>query len=952
MQGNNIALVVEKDAFEGVKRIADIVAGDFEKVTDKKPIILNEIADNICEGKGIILCATVNKSHILEKLEAEGKLDLSQLRGKREVFEICFVDNMLIICGSDKRGTIYGMFTLSEYIGVSSLTFWGDVIPQKQPNLVIKKDIEQISKEPSVKYRGFFINDEWPCFGNWVCSHFGGFNAKAYEKIFEFLLRMKGNYLWPAMWSASFPLDGPGNANEELADLYGVIVGYSHHEPCLRASEEWDKVRGEQSKYGNEWNFYTNEKGLLEYWKDALKRSGAYENMITIGMRGERDTSMLGENATVEENVKLLKDIIKKQRLLISECVASDADKVPQLLALYKEVEQYFYGDENQNGLQNYEELENVICMLCEDNFGNMRTLPTEKMRRRAGGFGMYYHLDYHGGPISYEWVDSTPFKKIWEQMGMAYEYGVREAWIVNVGDLKLHEVPLTYFMALAYDYEKWGYENPNSVEEYLEKWVKQNFAQAEQKLQKDIAYVLREYIDINHLRRPEALHSGIYHASHYLENDRMLERAENVEKLTEKIYKSLPQSERKAFYSMIYYSAMASMNLLKMHLYAGKNQYYAKQGRTIANQYAELTAECISKDRQLARDFADFNDGKWKGMELAPHIGFTKWNEDDCRYPVICRVEPAYKPRMKVSRADEEFTAVKNYGEPMRIIVDDFSYAGSDEVVLEISNDGIGKIHYEITASEGKIPDWLELSSLKGTVEIQENVKIRVLRDKMTQENEKVRLFIKDNETCVAVDIFAKRLKYSGLPDMTFLPGKNGIIMLAKHFAAKKDVPAGDFEVIDDYGKYGSALKVFPSTAVFDEMQEKPTVTYRFLIEEAGEYSIELLTAPFNSVVNKQAVNITMQINKNVPCVVEILPSDFRAGENSDERWTKGVLDQIRVVSMVKKFDKGVQELTLGAMEVGLVLECIRIYSVKRGIKESYLGPKESEWIVHLANS
>ncbi|HBA46332.1 MAG TPA: hypothetical protein DCZ91_00725 [Lachnospiraceae bacterium] len=417
------------------------------------------------------------------------------------------IDRVLLICGSDKRGTIYGMFALSEYIGVSPFSFWGDAEPARRDRIILHQDIETVSKEPSVKYRGFFINDEWPCFGNWVTEHFGGFNSKAYEFVFEFLLRLKGNYLWPAMWSASFPLDGPGSANEELADLYGVVIGYSHHEPCLRASEEWDKVRGEGSRYGNQWNFRTNEEGLLRYWEDGLKRSGKYEHIITVGMRGERDTSVLGADS-LEENITLLKNIITKQRKLIEryvkpeycgnpehmgECCGNqerggessrnseyygeicenpeqdeesrrnseynegscnysehnreqDSATIPQLLALYKEVEPYFYGDAHTPGLKDWGGLDGVTCMFCEDNYGYMRTLPEADIRGHKGGFGMYYHLDYHGGPVSYEWVDSTPLSQIWEQMSEAYEYGVREAWMVNVGDLKFHEVPLSFF--------------------------------------------------------------------------------------------------------------------------------------------------------------------------------------------------------------------------------------------------------------------------------------------------------------------------------------------------------------------------------------------------------------------------------------------------------------------------------------------------------------------------
>lgn len=946
MQATNISILVEAQGYEGVRRIAHTVAEDFERVVDIKPSVICEKDIEQTQGKEIVLCATVGKSSILSKLEAEGKLSLEKIRGKREVFQIQFVENMLVICGSDKRGTIYGMFTLSEYIGVSPLLFWGDVEPAKRKQIEIQKDIEQVSKEPSVTYRGFFINDEWPCFGNWVCSHFGGFGAEAYQHIFEFLLRMKGNYLWPAMWSASFPLDGPGSANEELADIYGVVMGYSHHEPCLRASEEWDKVRGPETRYGNEWNFYTNREGLLHYWEDALKRSGKYENIITIGMRGERDTSMLGEQATIEENVELLKDIIKQQRRLIAENVNEDVTKVPQLLALYKEVEQYFYGSEKLQGLKDYEELDGVICMLCEDNFGHMRTLPTEDIRNRKGGFGMYYHFDYHGGPISYEWVDSTPLSKTWEQMCMAYEYGIRNAWIVNVGDVKLHEVPLTYFMALAYDYDKWGYGNKNSYKQYIEEWTQKTFPEVTEQLQEDIAFVFTEYIDLNHLRRPEALHEGIYHPCHYGETDRMLKRVERVEECSVKIMEMLPDRERNAYYSMIHFSAMASMNLWKMHLYAGKNMHYAKQGKQIANRYAELTAYCMKKDRQLAEEFAAFRDGKWSGMQLAQHIGFTKWNEDDYRYPVVCRVEPVHKPRMKVSRRDEERTIGKNYGKPLAIRIDDFQYPDCDEVVLEIANDGIGTLTYEIIPENGVMPAWLQLSSMTGEVAVQEEVIVHYSREKMQSQSDEVRLLIKDGDTCVAVDISAKKTDLSGLPNMTFVSGKDGIVIGAEHFCKNKKVFQGAFEVMDGYGKYRAGVKVFPSTAVFDEKEEKPELTYRFFIEEAGDYHVELLTAPTNAVVNKQSVHVMVDNHLGNREALELIPADFRAGESSDTRWAEGVLNQIRISSMCMPFEKGVQELSIGAMEAGVVLERIRIYKENTVLKESYLGPEESLWI------
>ncbi len=947
----NTVFLVEDSAYEGVKRIADKVTLDVEKVIGKRPQCVTSLEGLQPENTQVVLCATMGKSDMLDALKAEGLVDVDGVTGKWEVYGIRLLNSalggfeVLVIFGSDKRGTIYGMFSLSEYIGVSSLCYWGDVEPVKKDELVIGKDIEIISKEPSVKYRGFFINDEWPCFGNWTTKHFGDFNAKAYEHVFEFLLRMKGNYLWPAMWSASFPLDGPGSANEELADIYGVVIGYSHHEPCLRASEEWDKVRGPETQYGNEWNFYTNEQGLLNYWRDALKRSGKYDNLITIGMRGERDTSMLGENATVEENVNLLKDIIRKQRQLIKENVNEDITKVPQLLALYKEVEAYFYGDEKIQGLKDWEELDGVICMLCEDNFGHMRTLPTEEMRNRKGGFGMYYHFDYHGGPISYEWVDSTPFSKTWEQMSQAYEYGIRDAWIVNVGDLKFHEVPLTYFLALAYDYDKWGYGNKDSYKEYVAQWAAKNFAGASKELQCKIATVLTEYINTNHLRRPEALNDKIYHPCHYEEADRMLRQASSIEKLSTEVYETLEGAQKDAYYSMIHFSAMASMNLLKMHLYAGKNALYAKQGKPVANKYGALVKECIAKDREYYTDFGAFKDGKWEGMQMAQHIGFTKWNEDDYRYPVIMTVEPAYKPRMKVNRKDDSRVMTKNYGAPMAIAVEDFMYEGCDRVTLEVANDGVGSVKFVVEAqtADKKLPQWLMVNTMEGEVAEQTEVVLCCDRSKLTFEKQQVRLLIRDEETVVAVDISAKATDVSNLPEKTYLEKNGMIVMGAANFCDMTNIQKGSFALMEGYGKYASAVKVFPSTAVFGTEEEKPYVWYRCLIEEAGEYEAELVVAPTNSVVNKQSINACVQVKGGETKIVTLVPADFRAGESGDYRWSSGVLNQERRISTSLTFEEGVQEIGIGAMEAGLVLERVILYKKGTEKKEAYLGPVES---------
>ncbi|MFL6516454.1 MAG: glycosyl hydrolase 115 family protein, partial [Bacillus sp. (in: firmicutes)] len=300
----------EKEAFSGVKKIARKVMHDVELVFGYAP---QAATDKKKLSRYTVLYGTVDHSPMLHELQEKNMIDLSEIKDKREVYLFQVIDypfegveKALVIAGSDKRGTIYGLFHLSELLGVSPLVDWSDVKPLRKDSFSLSGDLKYISKEPSVRYRGFFINDEWPAFGNWTMKNFGGFNEEMYDHVFELLLRLKGNYLWPAMWSARFSDDGPGLANAELADEYGVVMGASHHEPCLRYGEEYKYLRGENSKYGDAWNFITNREGIIKFWEDGLKRSGKFENVITVGMRGEQDTSIMGKEAALAENIELL----------------------------------------------------------------------------------------------------------------------------------------------------------------------------------------------------------------------------------------------------------------------------------------------------------------------------------------------------------------------------------------------------------------------------------------------------------------------------------------------------------------------------------------------------------------------------------------------------------------------------------------------------------------------
>ena len=854
-KNKGLYFVIPEECGTGVKKVAGKVAKDVEGTLSFCP----EICETAVPAKQAVIAVTAGSGKLAETLCSKIS-KLGQVEGKRESYAFIVAENpvegiesALVIYGSDKLGTIYGLFHLSELLGVTAMVDWGDCQYVKQDSFILKEEDSFVSKEPSVKYRGFFINDEWPCCGNWATSHFGSFNAKMYDHIFEYLLRMKGNYLWPAMWAENFMLDGPDLESMKLADEYGIYIGMSHHEPCMRSGAEYSKVRGPKSPYGDAWSYVTNKEGILRFWEDGVKRSIGHNVFPTVGMRGENDSKMLGEDSLISDNVRLLKEIITKQREMIHEHLETDGKKVPQLFAVYKEVEDYYFGGGSEEGLRGFKELEDVTLLLCEDNWGNMRALPEAFERNHRGGFGMYFHLDYHGDPVSYEWVSSTELSKIWEQMTEAYEYGVRELWIVNVGDVKFQEFPLNYFMDLAYDFEKWGSLAPNSTKEYTKAWIESVFGSYTSKEEREeIQEVLEGYLKINALRKPESLNDTVYHPAHYLECEKLLSFCGKLEEKNERLWKILEERGMgDAYFSMIYFSAEASFNLLKMHLYSGKNHLYASQGKAVANEYDKLVEACIEKDEALKTQMAEFKDGKWAGMELASHIGFTNWNDEDWRYPVRHIVRLPKKPRLVVTRADKTQHYTNQYF-PITLVIDDFVVSSSKKAKIQIANGGQGSVKWKIQegarkvgldgiaheSGEGSRCEWLEFSQISGETTLQDEVEISLKEENLPLGEEVSCSFeIKTETEFVPVLVKALKKDTSALPEGAFLAEHGMFVIDAVHYADKHaglyEGEAVEFKELYDFGKYQSGIKAFPVTSSFDSKENAPSVTYELYSEE-----------------------------------------------------------------------------------------------------------------------
>lgn len=955
-------ICLEQSAFPGVIRVTEKVAHDVELVSGKKPQILveKEIPETL-ESSGedwTIIAATKGKSSFLKKLEEAGSAELKELEQKRECYAWIFPEiknrtksNLLVIAGSDKRGTIYGLFHLSEMLGVSPFVDWCGLMPPKQEKIELREDMACISKEPSVRYRGFFINDEWPAFGNWCNHNFGGFNAKAYDHVFELLLRLKGNYLWPAMWSARFADDGPGLLNAELADEYGIIMGMSHHEPCLRQGEEYKYLRGKNSVYGDAWNFRTNREGITKFWEDGLKRSGKFENVITVGMRGEADTAIMGKNATLEDNIQLLRDVLKTQKKLIQEHVNPDLTRVPRMIALYKEVEEFFYGDEKTKGLMGAEELEDVILMLCDDNYGNLRTLPTEEMRKHAGGYGMYYHLDYHGWPVSYEWINSSYLPKIWEQMSMAYDFGVRELWMVNVGDIATQEFPLSFFLDMAYDFDGWGSRALNCTQEYTRKWVRQQFGSVEEETQDTIADILEQYTKIIHRRRPEALNPETYHPVQEKESSRIFEEAEQLLKKLQDVYETIEKTNPQnlsAFIALVYYPAFGTMNLVKMQILAGWNHYYANLGAVCANDYVDEVERCMEQDRKAVEMYHQMDQGRWYGMGMSQHIGFTHWNEDECRNPVVMRVIPLKKRSILVAA---DGTAQHAEGSPWldnTMKLKDFLNPDCTRASVTLYSRSDLKAEYKVL----KKPGWLSVEPMEGWLDGVSQKKVRLnltlIKQRLPETNQdtiqdSLEIATPEGKCEITVPVYTGNLQDK---KNVFVDTMGYLSIEAAHYV--NSVPGNykdrqvKFENLQGYGKTNSAMKAFPSDACTVPGQDAPYLEYQFVLEESGTYEAEFYMQPSNPVTRENQLLYAVRINEEMTETVNAVEKDYQVGDQA-EKWAEGVLSQIRRQTVSIKCRAGFNTLRVYHVTPGFVLEKIVIYPMGEKPEESYLGPAET---------
>lgn len=617
--GKPAAILLEADIDPAIREVNENFAEDLQRVSGQKPRVFK----NVSKAKSpVVLIGTLDQSPLIKGLITEGKLDAEQIRGAWEAFQITVIKNpwpnvpeALVIAGSDRRGAVYGTYSLAEDMGVSPWHWFADV------NVTVRKNIYILPgsryDQPKVRYRGFFINDEDPAFSGWAQKKFGGINADMYAHVFELLLRMKGNYIWPAMWAPkSFHLDDP--RNRVLADDMGVVMGTSHHEPLTMAQAEWHRMKKPYT--GGAWNYETNDDNLRAFWRDGLQRMMAkgngehYENLLTVGMRGDGDEPMSEGTA-----IALLEKIVADQRKLIEDVSQQPAEKFPQVWALYKEVQDYYD--------QGMTVPEDITLLFADDNWGQIRRLPTKDLQRQ-GGYGVYYHFDYVGAPRNYKWLNTVQIEKVWQQMDLAYERGARALWVVNVGDIKPMEYPLDFFLKMAWNPEAM---TPDALAKFPADWAQRWFGENQAD---DIAELITLYSQYAAFRKPELLNENTFTVG-YRQKDALVrgefsalvQRWRELVNKLESVKKGLPKEQQHAFFQTVEHPILALANLYELYFATAWNQELSRYHDARANYFLDAAQKAWERDLELTELYHAHNNRKWDGMMNQVHMNYVHWN-------------------------------------------------------------------------------------------------------------------------------------------------------------------------------------------------------------------------------------------------------------------------------------------------------------------------------------
>jgi hypothetical protein len=936
--GKSLPFYISSSDYPGVIRAIRDLRTDIGKVTGKIPEIR---IDTIPASKEIIIAGTIGKSPVIDELIKKKKIDVQQVSGKWEAFQIQVVrkpipeiKRALVIAGSDKRGTIFGVYEVSRQIGVSPWYWWADV-PVDHKEAIYIKEGRFVQGSPSVRYRGIFLNDEAPALTNWIIEKYGmaaqqksppipagvaNYGHDFYTKLFELLLRLKANYLWPAMWNNAFNEDDP--RNPALADEYGIVMGTSHQEPMIRAQKEWDR---RYQKTSGSWNYAKNPKLLESFWREGIRRNKYWESIITIGLRGANDTEMAPGGPAA--NRTLLEKIVDVQRKMIAQEINPDVTKVPQLWCLYKEVQDYY-----KAGMRVPDD---VTLLWAEDNWGNIRRLPTAEERKRSGGAGIYYHFDYHGGPRSYQWLNTNPIPKIWDQMSLAKQYGADKIWIVNAGHFKNYEFPIEYFLSLAWNSSKLTNEN---IREYTRDWAERQFGP---EFATDIAEIISKYTRFNGRRKPELLEPSTYSLINYNEAENVVNDYNAITSKAYEIYGKLPLAKHDAFYQLVLFPAKACAIVNELYVTAAKNDLYAKQGRSATNDMASRTKLLFQSDTILMGVFnRTLAGGKWDHFMDQAHLGYTSWVD-----PPVNSLRALKLKEIPVPAAAKMGIAIEGSesvwpGPEKQPLLPEFDNFKKQTRYIDVFNKG--KAPFDFTAEVSG--QWISVNELSGKIEKEKRLLVTIDWSKAHEGKSSGSIKITGAGSEVMIGLTAFRPTEITPETLKGFVESEGVISIeAEHFTGKTDTGERRWIRIEDYGHTLSAMR---ATAEADALaaspgKDSPCLEYQMYLFSAGKFDIISTLSPTLNFIPDRSLRFAISVDDETPQSVTAVPADYNA-QNRNADWEKTVRDNARLITTKHTFtNPGYHTLKVWMIDPGVVVQKIVVNT--GGLKPSYLGPPES---------
>jgi Glycosyl hydrolase family 115/Gylcosyl hydrolase family 115 C-terminal domain len=967
-------IVVSSRDYEGVTRVVGDLRDDVRRVTGIAPAVA---VDEVPDGSQPVIVGTIGRSPLIDELVAAGKLEVRGIAGRWETSVEQVVRNplpgvrkALVIAGSDQRGTIFGAYDLSKQIGVSPWYWWDDVPARQRDELHVLPG-RHTQGTPVVKYRGFFINDENPALGRWAPAFFGpglapgfpnGFNRHFYARVFEVALRLKANYIWPAVWGRAFAEDDP--QNHATAKRYGIVMGTSHEAPMMRGIEEWNRhAKDGTDPYGGngEWSFRRNADAIKAYWTDGIRRmvEQDFEGVVTLGMRGNGDVGLPDG-----DGIDLMQSILDAERKIIADVTGGDPRAVPQVWTLYKEVQRYW-----DKGLRAPDD---VTVVFTDDNWGNMRKLP-DRDEQRSGGYGLYYHYDYVGGGRNYKWVDTNQLPNVWDQLHQAHRYGVDRLWVVNVGDMKNQELPLQFFLDYAWNPKRWPVRRLRAWERA---YAAENFGR---RRARPIADLLHDYAALQSRRKPELLNRLIsvdpskdlssdpsavvyddkaspFSLTNYREIERVTDEWRRLGRRSERIGRSIPPAYRDAFYELVSYQIEATANLYELREAEFKNILYARQGRAIANDLADAAEARFAEDQAMSDYYNnELAGGKWKGFQTQPKIGYgdvdrygpnAPWQQPeldnealpDAIFPPVQRIEVPRRAEMGVAidGSDKWWPA-----ESGPAVLPAFSpFQRGPRQYIEVFNRGSIPFRYRVRPARS----WVKVTHRSGTVSKQVRLPVHVDWRRAPHGTTRVPIAVRGpggRRVVIHAVVQNPRVRRSQLAG--FVEAGGYVSMEAGHFTRAVRGGGARWKRIPGIGRTGDGMEPFPVTAPSRAPgSSSPRLEYETTLFTKGPVKLWAYLSPRNPTLSPDGLRYAVSIDGEPPQVVNITKATGADDTAMNRQWERNTSDNVNRTATTHMIRKpGRHVIKIWMVDPTVVVQ--KLVLDTGGLRTSYLGPPES---------